>query len=116
MSKTDKLLMWIALAKTVLPGVLVIAGVPSDKITPIVGAVTEAETALGPGTGQQKLAAVVRGVQQTMAASGADPSTIAATTDAIVTGLNAGIKIVNDVQQIKVDHPAVPPAPPTTPV
>jgi len=116
MSKTANLLKWIALAKTVLPGVLAIAGVPDDKIGSVVGAVTEAETALGPGTGQQKLAAVVRGTQQVMTTAGASPATIAATTDAIVTGLNAGIKIVNDVQALKVSEAPAPPAPPTTPV
>lgn len=86
--------------KAVLPGTLALAGVPIEMVTPIVSLAQDAETALGPGTGPQKLQAVVDGIGQTMTAKGADPTTIAAVQGAAVTGINAGFSIATDVQAL----------------
>lgn len=109
MSLTD-VLKWIAFAKAILPLALAAKGVGSEKIGSIVQTATDAETALGPGSGTQKLAAVVDGVTASMHASGASADLIATTTAAVTSGLQTGIALVNEVQQIhKADAPAVAP-------
>ena len=105
MSLAD-VLKWIEFSRSILPLALAAAGVPATRISPIVSAVGSAETALGPGTGAEKLAAVVAGEQAVMQASGASDATIATTTAAVTSGLQTGIAIVNEVHQI---HQSTPP-------
>lgn len=91
-------------AKAVLPGTLALAGVPQDKIQPIVGLAQEAEAALGDGTGPEKLQHVLNGVSDTMKASGADDATIAGVQGAAVTGINAAFSIAKNVQALHAAH------------
>ncbi len=87
-----------------LPGTLVLAGVPADKVQPIIGLAQEAEGALGEGTGPEKLQHVLNGVAQGMKASGADDATIAGVQGAATTGINAGFAIAKDVQALHAAH------------
>ena len=108
-------LKWIEFSRQILPLALAATGkVPTERIAPIVAAVGDAETALGPGTGTDKLAAVVAGEQSVMQASGASQATIDTVTAAVTSGLSTGIAVVNAVHQIHQAPPAPATAPPTS--
>ena len=86
--------------KAILPGTLKLAGVPDDKNAEIIDLTSQAETALGPGTGPAKLQAVLKGVGDGMALKGAKPETIAAVTSATSTGINAAFEIAKQVHAL----------------
>lgn len=99
-------LKWVDLSRVILGPILAAKGVDPKIIGGVVNSVGDAEVALGPGTGQQKLAAVIDGLQQTMSASGASSETIAATTAAVTDGISTGIATIKDVQAVKAAHDA----------
>lgn len=107
MSKMGKFLsVFDFVVKAVLPGTLALAGVPADKVQPIVGLATEAEAALGDGTGPEKLQHVLSGVADGMKASGASDATIAGVQGAAVTGINAAFDIASKVKVLHDAHTA----------
>jgi hypothetical protein len=93
-------LKWIGYAKIILPFVFQAKGLDPQLAGHITDLVTDAETALGPGTGEQKAAAVLKGVEDGMTAAGASPAKIGATKDLVQIGLTDGIKAVNDVHEL----------------
>lgn len=95
-----EVLKWVEFAKSILPLGFKAAGVADDQIAPAVALVGESEIALGDGTGTQKLQAVVDGLTNGMKLARASDETIAATVDAVTSGLNTTIKVVNDVHAI----------------
>ena len=99
MSKLGTVLHWISYAKIILPFVLQAKGVSPEIAGKVTTLVTDAETALGAGTGEQKAAAVLKGVEDAMA--GASPAKIDATKDLVRIGLTDGIKAVNDVHALR---------------
>ncbi len=111
MSKLSSILKWVDLSRVILGPILAAKGVSPTLITGIVTTVGDAETALGPGTGAQKLGAVIDGLQNTMQASGASQETIQATTEAVTDGLTQGIQVIKDVQAVQAAHAAGSPSP-----
>lgn len=105
MSKMGKFLsVFDFVTKAVLPGALVLAGVPAEMVQPIIGLSQEAEAALQPGTGPEKLQHVINGIGNAMQAKGADPVTIATVQGAAVQGINAGFAIAKDVKALHDAH------------
>lgn len=88
----------------VLPGTLALAGVPQDKIGTIVTLAGDAEGALGPGTGPQKLQYVLDGLQNGMKTAGASDTTIASVSDAATAGIASAFTIAKDVQALHASH------------
>lgn len=105
MTKMDTVLKWIGIAKIILPFVFASKGVDPALIGHITDLVTDAEAALGPGTGADKAAAVLKGVDDAMTAAGVDPAKIGATKDLVTIGLSDGIKAVNDIHTLKASTP-----------
>lgn len=105
MSKKDTILKWISIAKIILPFVFAAKGVDPTLVGHVTDLVTDAETALGAGTGPEKAAAVLKGVDDAMSAANADPAKIAATKDLVTIGLTDGIKAVNDIHTLKATPP-----------
>ena len=104
-------LKWIDFAKQVLPLALVATGkVPQARIAPIVAAVGDAELALGPGKGMDKLNAVLQGEKDVMTAAGASQATIDSVSAAVAGGLSEGITIANAVNAIHNAPPSTPAA------
>jgi biotin synthase-like enzyme len=108
MGKMDNVLKWIGIARLILPTALIAAGVPAEAVHGITNTVVDAETALGPGTGAEKLAAVVKGVTDGMEAKGVSPTTIAATKATLEHGVSSAVQLVNDVHDLKAAHEAPP--------
>jgi hypothetical protein len=88
---------WLDLVQMILPAILALKGVPSHITSNVVSLVGDAEVALGPGTGGQKLASVLKGVGDSMAAAGATPKHVADVQTAVQEGLATGIQVVNTV-------------------
>lgn len=108
MSKKDKILSWLKFAEKLLPTGLISAGVNPEKVHGLTGAIIDAETALGPGTGAEKLAAVVKGVTDGMTVKGVAPATIAATKQTLEHGVSSAVQLVNDVHALHEAHASQP--------
>jgi len=100
MSKLSKLISWLDVARIVLPPTLVAAGLDAEQAQQITQTVGEAEGALGPGTGTEKLQHVLNGIGTTMKASGASDTTIQAVQDMAASGIATGITITNRLHQL----------------
>jgi hypothetical protein len=90
--------------KAVLPGTLTLAGVPQEQVSAITHLAGEAEQALGPGTGPEKLQHVINGIADGMKAKGADDVTIAQVQGIAVTGINTAFDIAKQVKTLHDAH------------
>lgn len=96
----SKALPWIELARPIVGAILAAKGVPADVTTKAVDTMGEAEIALGDGTGDQKLQAVLNGVADVMTAKKANTTTITAVQDVVAKGISDGIGIANDIHEM----------------
>jgi hypothetical protein len=104
MSKLGTFLSIFKLAQTILPGALALKGVSPEHIQQITHLTGEAEAALGPGSGPEKLQHVVNGIGDALKAKGADDVTIAGVQGVAVEGINAAFSIAKDVQAVHDAH------------